>query len=339
MLELNTLMAYGSAEPSVRLLWRYRLLEMLLPFHASYFSRLNFKRQARRSNFALDLLRTLDQVNSPDRPCHGALWVALAAFHLAAAELSPRTVVMAAAALACGDRKGLHDAARRARIVYERIETEARKARENMEEDADAAAINEESEDSNSSVGAVSRPEEAGTASLKNAEQSQKKDFEDEIIDKAAGNKTSSKSGAAAKSVEASAQKAAGGGGAVSRPEEAGAASLKNAEQSQKTDCEDEIIDKAAGNKKTASKSGAAAKPAETSAQKVAGSLKQIAREARALGGESLSALRKMTDASLTANEIFALTGLKAHGQVKHWIVCRQSDIASQPRSPRQRGL
>lgn len=31
MLEANMLFSYGSAEPSVRLLWRYGILELLLP--------------------------------------------------------------------------------------------------------------------------------------------------------------------------------------------------------------------------------------------------------------------------------------------------------------------
>ncbi|XP_065872670.1 uncharacterized protein [Euphorbia lathyris] len=53
MTEINYMLAYGSAEASLRLLWKFGLLEILLPFQAAYFVRHGFKRRDKRSNMLL----------------------------------------------------------------------------------------------------------------------------------------------------------------------------------------------------------------------------------------------------------------------------------------------
>lgn len=37
-MEVNYMLAYGSAEPSLRLLWRFGLLELLLPIQVTFLS-------------------------------------------------------------------------------------------------------------------------------------------------------------------------------------------------------------------------------------------------------------------------------------------------------------
>jgi len=104
------MMAYGSSERSVRLLWRYGILEYLLPLQAQHFSNVNFKRQARGADALLKLLASLDKVTAPDRPCHGGLWVALLAFHLASVEKPWSPVAVSAVALALSLATGLKKA-------------------------------------------------------------------------------------------------------------------------------------------------------------------------------------------------------------------------------------
>lgn len=53
MMEMNYMLAYGSAEASLRILWKFGLLELLLPFQAAYFVRDGFKRRDKRSNMLL----------------------------------------------------------------------------------------------------------------------------------------------------------------------------------------------------------------------------------------------------------------------------------------------
>ncbi|KAJ6889014.1 poly(A) polymerase I-like isoform X2 [Populus alba x Populus x berolinensis] len=55
MMEMNYMLAYGSAEASLRILWKFGLLELLLPIQAAYFVRDGFKRRDKRSNMLLML--------------------------------------------------------------------------------------------------------------------------------------------------------------------------------------------------------------------------------------------------------------------------------------------
>ncbi|RZB80092.1 hypothetical protein D0Y65_030012 [Glycine soja] len=50
-MEINYMLSYGSGEASLRLLWRFRLLDILLPFQAAYFVRGGFRRRDKRTNF------------------------------------------------------------------------------------------------------------------------------------------------------------------------------------------------------------------------------------------------------------------------------------------------
>ncbi|KAJ6347066.1 hypothetical protein OIU76_003712 [Salix suchowensis] len=74
LLELNYMLAYGFAEASLRLMWRFVLLEIILPIQASYFVSQGFRRQDERSNMLLSLFSNLDRLVAPYRPCHTILW-------------------------------------------------------------------------------------------------------------------------------------------------------------------------------------------------------------------------------------------------------------------------
>ncbi|KAG0457934.1 hypothetical protein HPP92_023091 [Vanilla planifolia] len=80
-MEMNYMLAYGSAEASVRLLWKFGLLELLLPIQAAYFVSQGFHRRDRGTNMLLDLFSNLDRLLAPNRPCDSSLWVAVLAFH------------------------------------------------------------------------------------------------------------------------------------------------------------------------------------------------------------------------------------------------------------------
>ncbi|WCJ36334.1 Polynucleotide adenylyltransferase family protein [Euphorbia peplus] len=100
MTEVNYMLAYGSAEASLRLLWKFGLLEILLPFQAAYFVRHGFKRRDKRSNMLLSLFRNMDKFLAPDRPCHSNLWIGMLAFHKALADKPRDPLVVAVFSLA-----------------------------------------------------------------------------------------------------------------------------------------------------------------------------------------------------------------------------------------------
>ncbi|XP_048445684.1 poly(A) polymerase I isoform X3 [Pyrus x bretschneideri] len=77
LMEMNYMLAYGSAEASLRLLWKFGLLELLLPIQAAYFVRHGFRRRDKRTNLLLSLFSNLDKLLSPDKPCHSSLWFTL----------------------------------------------------------------------------------------------------------------------------------------------------------------------------------------------------------------------------------------------------------------------
>ncbi|GJN03093.1 hypothetical protein PR202_ga20502 [Eleusine coracana subsp. coracana] len=100
LMEMNYMLAYGSAEASLRLLWRFGLLEHLLPFQAAYFSSIRFKRKDKGSNMLLVLFSKLDNFLAPNRPCHNSLWISILAFHEALARQSRDPLIVATFALA-----------------------------------------------------------------------------------------------------------------------------------------------------------------------------------------------------------------------------------------------
>ncbi|KAI5077913.1 hypothetical protein GOP47_0007737 [Adiantum capillus-veneris] len=99
-LEAKYLMGYGAAERSLRLLWRFGILEIILPHQAAYFASQGFKRQEKGSNLLLMLLANLDKLLSPSKPCHCCLWINILALHLALYQHPESPVVISALALA-----------------------------------------------------------------------------------------------------------------------------------------------------------------------------------------------------------------------------------------------
>lgn len=83
LMELNFMLAYGAAEPSILLLQEFKLLEILLPFHAAYLANQTKSQPTRSSIMLMDIFSNLDKVLSADRPSDSTLWLALMAFHLA----------------------------------------------------------------------------------------------------------------------------------------------------------------------------------------------------------------------------------------------------------------
>ncbi|PHU23463.1 hypothetical protein BC332_08570 [Capsicum chinense] len=99
LMEMNYMLAYGSAEASLRLLWKFGLLEILLPIQAAYFVRHGFRRRDKSSNLLLSLFSNLDKLVAPDRPCHSSLWVTILAFHNALSDQPRDPLVVAAFSL------------------------------------------------------------------------------------------------------------------------------------------------------------------------------------------------------------------------------------------------
>ncbi|KFK34184.1 hypothetical protein AALP_AA5G111500 [Arabis alpina] len=100
LMEMNYMLAYGSAEASLRLLWKFGILEILLPIQAAYLVHSGFKRRDKRTNMLLSLFGNLDILLAPDRPCHSSLWLAILALHKALADQPRFPSVVAAFSLA-----------------------------------------------------------------------------------------------------------------------------------------------------------------------------------------------------------------------------------------------
>ncbi|CAH2064798.1 unnamed protein product [Thlaspi arvense] len=100
LMEMNYMLSYGSAEASLRLLWKFGILEILLPIQAAYLVKSGFKRRDKRTNMLLSLFANLDKLLAPDRPCHSSLWLAILALHKALAAKPRHPSVVAAFSLA-----------------------------------------------------------------------------------------------------------------------------------------------------------------------------------------------------------------------------------------------
>ncbi|XP_031269306.1 uncharacterized protein LOC116127790 [Pistacia vera] len=83
MMEMNYMMSYGAAEPSICLLQRYNLLKTFLPFHAAYLDEQASETPAENSVMLMKMLSNLDKLVSCDQPADCHLWVGLLAFHQA----------------------------------------------------------------------------------------------------------------------------------------------------------------------------------------------------------------------------------------------------------------
>lgn len=117
LMEINYMLAFGAAEASIRLLWKYGLLEILLPIQAAYFVSLGFRRRDKRSNLLLSLFANLDKLLAPDRPCHSSLWVSILAFHKALADQPRDPLVIATFCLAVHTGGSLSEAVCIARSI------------------------------------------------------------------------------------------------------------------------------------------------------------------------------------------------------------------------------
>ncbi|XP_024186191.1 uncharacterized protein LOC112190917 isoform X1 [Rosa chinensis] len=83
MMEMNYMLSYGAAEPSLCLLWEFNLLRVLLPIHAAYLDEQRIRKFPQNSTMLMKLFFNLDKVVTVDRPSDCSLWVALLAFHMA----------------------------------------------------------------------------------------------------------------------------------------------------------------------------------------------------------------------------------------------------------------
>ncbi|XP_019264045.1 PREDICTED: uncharacterized protein LOC109241730 isoform X2 [Nicotiana attenuata] len=141
LMEMNYMLAYGSAEASLRLLWKFGLLEILLPIQAAYFVRYGFRRRDKRSNMLLSLFSNLDKLLAPDRPCHSSLWVAILAFHKALSDQPRDPLVVAAFGLGVHNGGDLSEAL----SIAKRISTQHDGSFHELEsQDLDLAALKEE---------------------------------------------------------------------------------------------------------------------------------------------------------------------------------------------------
>ncbi|KAL8532135.1 hypothetical protein ACS0TY_008665 [Phlomoides rotata] len=82
-LEMNYMLSYGAAEHSLLLLKRFKVLEILLPFHAAYLSEQVDNQFGLRSSMFMKLFFHLDQLFACDQPCTHIVWIAILALHQA----------------------------------------------------------------------------------------------------------------------------------------------------------------------------------------------------------------------------------------------------------------
>lgn len=117
LMEMNYMLAYGSAEASLRLLWKFGLLEVLLPIQAAYFVHHGFRRRDKGTNMLLSLLSNLDKLLAPDRPCHSSLWLGILAFHKALSDRPRDPLVVAIFCLAVHNGGDMSEALNIARRI------------------------------------------------------------------------------------------------------------------------------------------------------------------------------------------------------------------------------
>ncbi|KAI5404747.1 uncharacterized protein LOC127078510 [Lathyrus oleraceus] len=117
LMEINYMLAYGSGEASLRLLWKYGLLDILLPFQAAYFAHHGFRRRDKRTNMLLSLFSNLDKLFAPNRPCHSSLWFGILALHKALSDRPRDPLVVAAFSLAVHNGGNLLEAVKIAGMI------------------------------------------------------------------------------------------------------------------------------------------------------------------------------------------------------------------------------
>ncbi|KAK4780938.1 hypothetical protein SAY87_017044 [Trapa incisa] len=109
MMEMNYMLSYGAAEPSFFLLWRFKLLEILLPLQAAYLDQTDEGPSSCSSSMLMKLFSNMDKLVSCDWPSHSTLWIGLLAFHhaLVCCPQDAQVVQAFASILHFGWRKGI----------------------------------------------------------------------------------------------------------------------------------------------------------------------------------------------------------------------------------------
>ncbi|XP_010656776.1 uncharacterized protein LOC100259104 isoform X2 [Vitis vinifera] len=143
LMEMNYMLAYGSAEASLRLLWKFGLLEILLPIQAAYLVSQGFRRRDQRSNMLLSLFSNLDRLVAPDRPCHNSLWIGMLAFHKALVDQPRHPMVVAAFSLAVHNGGSLSEAVEIARRISQPHDQSFSELLEPQDLDSDESLIDE----------------------------------------------------------------------------------------------------------------------------------------------------------------------------------------------------
>ncbi|KAI3747674.1 hypothetical protein L6452_10252 [Arctium lappa] len=82
MMEIDLMLSFGASESSLRLLHRFHILEMLLPFQAAYISR-QTTGSGECTMMLMKLFSHMDKFVTCDRPSACRLWIGLLAFHQA----------------------------------------------------------------------------------------------------------------------------------------------------------------------------------------------------------------------------------------------------------------
>lgn len=143
LMEMNYMLAYGSAEASLRLLWKFGLLEIVLPMQAAYFVSQGFRRRDKRSNLLLSLFSNLDRLLAPDKPCHCSLWVSILVFHKALADHPRDPLVVAAFSIALHCGASLSEAVAIAKKISQPYDMSFNELLEPGDIDSDDVLINE----------------------------------------------------------------------------------------------------------------------------------------------------------------------------------------------------
>ncbi|XP_033513500.1 uncharacterized protein [Nicotiana tomentosiformis] len=145
LMEMNYMLAYGSAEASLRLLWKFGLLEILLPVQAAYFVRYGFRRRDKSLCFPTSIsywpLIGHATVAYGKILCTGFSKVAILAFHKAISDQPRDPLVVAAFGLGIHNGGDLSEAL----SIAKRISTQHDGSFHELEsQDLDLAALKEE---------------------------------------------------------------------------------------------------------------------------------------------------------------------------------------------------
>ncbi|KAL1207195.1 hypothetical protein V5N11_036360 [Cardamine amara subsp. amara] len=95
IMEMNYMLAYGAAAPSILLLMKFKLLHILLPFQAAYLDQAS-ETSLSSSLMLVSLFSNMDKLVSCDQPADSKLWIAVLAFHIALVRNPQEAIVVRA---------------------------------------------------------------------------------------------------------------------------------------------------------------------------------------------------------------------------------------------------